>query len=102
MTTMDREDAESAEKKDSVSYAVLPAPAAPEEAPEADGVRVYLSAEEAEDLPEGLTPVWETETERAYELSGEACSALLETLGWEEDARPETVLAVVEIPLYKE
>lgn len=60
-------------------------PAAPEKQP-----ALYLSEEEAGDLLDGETPVWESETERHYELTAEAYQALLTALDRLAEAPEET------------
>lgn len=60
-------------------------PAAPEKQP-----ALYLSEEEAGDLLDGETPVWESETERHYELTAEAYQALLTALDRPAEAPEET------------
>lgn len=60
-------------------------PAAPEKQP-----ALYLSEEEAGDLLDGETPVWESETERYYELTAEAYQALLTALDRPAEAPEET------------
>jgi len=60
---------------------------------------LYLTAEEAGDLLEGFTPVWEDELKRGYELSAEEYTALLEALGRQgEPLEGESVLVVVTGP----
>lgn len=68
-------------------------PAAPEAAKDEALLKkeeaLYLTAEEAGDLLDGLAPVWEDGGERRYELTAEEYRALLEALG-RPDAPPET------------
>lgn len=68
-------------------------PAAPEAAKDEALLKkeeaMYLTAEEAGDLLDGLAPVWEDGGERRYELTAEEYRALLEALG-RPDAPPET------------
>ncbi len=70
-------------------------PSAPEKA-------LYLTTEEAGELLDGFTAVWENAVERRYELSREEYRALLETLGRQEElpeAEEGPFLVVVSGPL---
>lgn len=51
---------------------------------------LYLTTEEAGDLLDGETPVWEDESERHYELTAEAYEALLAALDRSEELPEET------------
>lgn len=103
MTAADNEDAgepveDPLEYAASLPAAVSPAGTAPEAADDGGEKKaeLHLTAEEAGDLLSGFAPVWETDSEKAYELSAEECAQLLEALGRPEELlTAESVLVVV-------
>lgn len=79
--------------------AALPAEAAPETtmdaAPDEEAV-LRLTAEEAGNLLDDFTPIWESAGERCYELSAEEGRTLLEALGRTEENTGTVTVIVME------
>lgn len=70
--------------------------------PPASEKTLYLTREEAGELLDGFTPIWESAVEWRYELNGEEYRALLEALNRQEELPEEEegpFLVVVSGPL---